>query len=38
VDMIHHRPAALEDMLEISGVGRAKLEKYGQIFLDALSS
>jgi ATP-dependent DNA helicase RecQ len=36
VEMIQHRPANLNDMLSISGVGQAKLQKYGQAFLDVL--
>lgn len=34
--MIEFRPAMLGDMMEISGVGQAKLQKYGQRFLDVL--
>ena len=34
--MIRRRPQTLEEMLEVSGVGQVKLERYGQIFLDAL--
>lgn len=37
VGMIENRPRSLSDMLEISGVGQAKLQKYGQQFLDALN-
>jgi ATP-dependent DNA helicase RecQ len=37
LDMIRLRPSALEDMLEVSGVGQSKLEKYGQAFLDVLN-
>ena len=37
LDMIRLRPAALQDMLEVSGVGQSKLEKYGQAFLDVLN-
>ena len=36
VEMIQHRPANLNGMLSISGVGQAKLQKYGQAFLDLL--
>ena len=36
VGMIEQRPTTLGDMLEISGVGQAKLQKYGQQFLDVL--
>jgi len=35
-DMLSLRPASLADMLEVSGVGQAKLERYGQAFLDEL--
>ena len=34
--VIEFRPAMLGDMLEISGVGQAKLQRYGQRFLDVL--
>ena len=37
IDMIRLRPTALEDMLEVSGVGQSKLEKDGQAFLDVLN-
>jgi ATP-dependent DNA helicase RecQ len=37
LDMIRLRPSALEDMLEVSGIGQSKLEKYGQAFLDVLN-
>jgi len=33
-----HRPATREALLEISGIGQAKLEKYGDAVLDALGS
>ena len=36
VEMIQQRPQRVEDLLQISGIGQAKLEKYGQIFLDIL--
>ena len=35
-EMLHRRPASLEEMLTIHGVGQAKLERYGAAFLDAL--
>ena len=35
-EMLHRRPASLEQMLAIHGVGQAKLERYGEVFLDAL--
>ena len=35
-EMLHRRPASLEEMLTIHGVGQAKLQRYGAAFLDAL--
>ncbi|MGR8918994.1 MAG: DNA helicase RecQ [Gammaproteobacteria bacterium] len=35
-DMLARKPATLADLLEVSGVGQAKLERYGQAFLDEL--
>ena len=35
-EMLQRRPASLEEMLTIHGVGQAKLERYGRAFLDAL--
>ncbi len=35
-EMLHRRPASLEEMLAIHGVGQAKLQRYGAAFLDAL--
>ena len=32
-DMCRHYPASLSDMSRISGVGNAKLERYGEVFL-----
>ncbi len=37
-EMVSTRPASLEQMAQISGIGAAKLKKYGQIFLDALTA
>ena len=37
-EMVQRRPAALSDMLEITGVGQAKLQRYGAQFLEALSA
>ena len=34
--MIRRNPQTLDEMLEVSGVGQVKLERYGQIFLDEL--
>ncbi|MEQ8232310.1 MAG: DNA helicase RecQ [Gammaproteobacteria bacterium] len=36
-DMLARRPGTLAEMLEVSGVGEAKLERYGAAFLDALA-
>jgi superfamily II DNA helicase RecQ len=30
------KPVTLDDMATIHGIGRSKLEKYGQVFLDAV--
>jgi ATP-dependent DNA helicase RecQ len=35
-DLVRVRPASLEAMLEVKGVGRAKLEAFGETFLEAL--
>ncbi len=35
-EMLHRRPTSLMEMLSIHGVGQAKLERYGAVFLDAL--
>ena len=37
VDMCRVRPESLEEMLLVSGVGRVKLEKYGEQFLQVLA-
>lgn len=36
-DMCRKRPASAEDLLEVSGVGEKKAERYGQAFLDAIA-
>ena len=36
IDMVKIRPKNLDDMSLVPGVGQSKLQKYGQIFLDAL--
>ncbi len=36
-DMLARRPASLEQLLEVNGVGRAKLERYGEAFLEVLA-
>ncbi len=35
-DLIDMRPASPEEMLRVPGIGPAKLQQYGEIFLDAL--
>ncbi len=37
-EMADLRPATLADLLQVSGVGQAKLERYGQAFLDVLNT
>lgn len=37
MEMVENKPRTLDAMAAISGVGAAKLEKYGQQFLDAIS-
>ncbi len=37
-EMAELRPATLADLLQVSGVGQAKLERYGQAFLDVLNN
>ncbi len=34
--MVEQRPASLEEMGELSGIGARKLERYGQTFLDVI--
>ncbi len=36
MEILEKRPASLEEMASINGVGAAKLEKYGQQFLDVI--
>ncbi len=36
-DMLERKPRTLEELGDVSGVGAAKLEKYGAIFLEALA-
>jgi ATP-dependent DNA helicase RecQ len=38
LEMVHSRPRNLADLLEVSGVGQAKLARYGQQFLDVILS
>lgn len=33
VDMVHKAPTTMDDFLDVSGVGQAKQEKYGEAFL-----
>ena len=35
-DMAARRPASRDEFLEVHGVGEAKLERYGDVFLDAI--
>ncbi len=37
VEMCRERPASSEEFLNITGVGKVKLERYGEVFLDAIS-
>jgi ATP-dependent DNA helicase RecQ len=37
VEMVMARPVTTEAMLDLGGVGRSKLEKYGSAFLGALA-
>ncbi len=34
--MVQHRPQSLLDFSELSGVGQVKLDRYGEVFLDAI--
>jgi ATP-dependent DNA helicase RecQ len=36
--LLEHRPASLEEMRAISGIGDAKLERYGDAFLETLGT
>ncbi|TYC62541.1 DNA helicase RecQ [Marinobacter sp. BW6] len=36
--MLERKPRTLEELAEVSGVGAAKLEKYGEIFLQTIAS
>jgi ATP-dependent DNA helicase RecQ len=35
--MLRVRPVSLDEMMQVSGVGEAKLRRYGQAFLDVLT-
>jgi ATP-dependent DNA helicase RecQ len=37
-ELISVRPTTLEQMLEVTGIGQAKLKRYGDIFLDELNA
>ena len=37
-ELIAVRPASLEEMLDVAGIGQAKLERYGKVFLDELNA
>jgi ATP-dependent DNA helicase RecQ len=37
-EMVASRPATPAQLLDVSGVGPAKLERYGEAFLEALTS
>jgi len=36
VDMIEKKPANLEELLTVKGVGSSKADKYGNVFIEAL--
>jgi ATP-dependent DNA helicase RecQ len=36
LQMVEHRPTRLDALLELSGVGQAKLERYGERFLEVI--
>lgn len=36
-DMLERRPKTLDELAEVSGVGAAKLEKYGEVFLETIA-
>ena len=37
IEMAERRPRTLDEMAQISGVGAAKLERYGSVFLEAIT-
>ena len=37
-EILEKRPATLSEMASVNGVGAAKLERYGQVFLDVLAT
>ncbi len=36
-EMIRHKPLTLVEFSELNGVGKVKLERYGQLFLEILN-
>ncbi|BES71459.1 DNA helicase RecQ [Marinobacter nanhaiticus D15-8W] len=38
LEMLERRPKSLDEMGEVNGIGAAKLEKYGQAFLEVIAS
>ena len=38
VEIIKVKPGSIEEMSEITGIGEAKIKRYGQVFLDILLS
>jgi ATP-dependent DNA helicase RecQ len=36
LEMVARRPGSLRELLQVPGVGEAKLERYGAAFLDVL--
>ncbi|WP_097461408.1 DNA helicase RecQ [Mangrovitalea sediminis] len=38
LSLLEHKPSSLNDMRDISGIGEAKLERYGDAFLEVLGS
>ncbi len=37
IEMVKRQPQSIDQMSDIPGIGQSKLEKYGRLFLDALS-
>ena len=38
IEMAAKRPRTSDDLLEVNGVGKAKLERYGEAFLEAIAT
>ncbi len=36
IELAHQKPQSLQEMLEISGIGQSKLDRYGAVFLDVI--